>query len=309
MADLTIIIPTYNRGDILRETLDSLSRLDTPDISYEVIVVDNNSSDHTKEVVESFFDKIPIRYLFEVKQGKNYAVNSAIENSQGDVLVFIDDDVTVETDYLKKILRSIEKYKSTNIFGGKILTKWPVSTPPWVHYSSKNFPYLFCDHNLGSEVVSYSEAPLPGGANFWVRKSLLVKYGARFNEKVGPSGNKRVAGSETEFLRRMYSKGEKILYIPDVIVHHRVLASEFSITKILHRFSATGKSSVSASSRDSDTFIFNIPIYLYNQIFQEIIKFFLYVAIFNKDKYMNSLIKVGYFYGRFKGFALLRNKA
>ena len=308
MTDLTIIIPTYNRADILRETLDSLLRLETPDISYEVIVVDNNSRDNTKEVVDSFFDKIPIKYLFEGKQGKNNAVNSAIEISKGNVLIFIDDDVTVESDYLIKITESLDKYGSVNVFGGKILTAWPDKTPTWVIYSSKNFPYLFCDHNLGSEVVPYSDAPLPGGANFWIRKSLLDKYGARFNEKYGPAGNKRVSGSETEFLKRMYSKGEAILYIPDAVVHHRVLLSEFSIAKLLHRFAATGKSSANSSVSYSDRTIFNIPLYLFKQLFSELIKLFVYLGTFRKDKYMNALIRLGYFWGRINGFASLRNK-
>ena len=301
---ISIIIPTYNRCEILKETLESflLLKHNENDFGYEIIVVDNNSNDNTRIVVMSFKSKLPIKYLHEPKQGKNYAVNKGIEISKGDIIVFVDDDVTVNNDWFFSIYESTMKYSDVNIFGGKILTHWPKNTPSWVHYSSENFPFLFCDHNLGNEEKQYTDSPLPGGANFWLRRRVLEKYKTKFNVQYGPSGNKRVAGSETEFLKRMYDKGEKILYIPDAVVSHRVLPEEFQILKLLSRFAATGKSSLRNNTIDTSRAFFNIPLYLYNQLLTEMFLFLLNFITFNKNKYMNSMIKIAYFYGRSKAF-------
>ncbi|MGM5483025.1 MAG: glycosyltransferase [Nanobdellota archaeon] len=301
---ISIIIPTYNRCDILKETLNSFLYLKNKkfEFEYEIILVDNNSSDDTKSVVLSFSGSLPVLYLHEPRQGKNYAVNQGIEFSRGDILVFVDDDVTVNKNWIVNIYKSIKNYNDVNIFGGKILTHWPEKTPSWVHYSSNTFPFMFCDHNLGEKTRQYSSSPLPGGANFWVRKSLFIKHNAKFNEQYGPSGKRRVAGSETEFLKRMYNKGEKIMYIPDAIVHHRVFHDEFRLLRVLHRFSATGKSSHRYQSANRSRSFIGIPFYLYNQLLSEFFKFAFYLALMNKDKYMNSMIKIAYFYGRSKAF-------
>jgi len=303
MCNISIIIPTYNRCKILEATLNSLLVSNNYDIIWEVIVIDNNSNDHTKEIVAAFQNRLPIKYLFEKKQGKNVAVNKGISEASYGILVFIDDDISVDKNWFNVVQESVAKYPDVNIFGGKVLTKWPEATPEWVYYSSSNFPFLFRNHDLGDEVINYSYAPLPTGANFWIRKSLLKKHGAIFNEQFGPTGNKRVSGSETEFLVRMHRKQEKMLYIPNAIVHHRVLAIEFSIRKLLHRFRATGKSALVSSAEDVSThFLGKIPLYLVRQLIEELFRSIGFAIFFKKSKYMNSMIKLAYFFGKSQAF-------
>jgi glycosyltransferase involved in cell wall biosynthesis len=308
MIYLSIIIATYNRDTTLQTTLESLTKIGNIETTFEIIVADNNSNDNTKAVIKSFFDKLPIKYIFEPRQGKNYAINSAIELSQGEILVFIDDDVTVDNKWLETVFNTTKDNKTVNIFGGKIKTYWPSNTPSWVHYSSTNFPFLFCDHDLGDTIREYTSSPLPWGANFWIRKSLLDKYATKFNEQFGPSGKKRIAGSETEFLRRMYEKGEKMLYIPDAVVQHRVLYDEFSLIKLLRRFAASGSFSVDKSVNTNKKTILNIPLYLYNQLLSELFIFLYNLICFNRDLYMNSIIKLAFYYGRASSFVRKKNK-
>src|SRR5579862_5854161 len=101
--DITVILCTYNRCDSLRKTLSSVAASGVPDnVTWEILVVDNNSKDRTRETVEDFCRAYPnrFRYLFEPCQGKSYALNAGISNSMGNILVFTDDDVTFEPTWL-----------------------------------------------------------------------------------------------------------------------------------------------------------------------------------------------------------------
>lgn len=299
MTDLTIIIPTYNRADILRETLDSLSRLDTPDISYEVIVVDNNSSDHTKEVVYSFFDKLPIRYCFEKKQGKSNALNYGMSLSTGSIFVFVDDDVAFEKKWLTSLINASTSNPDINVFGGKILTRWPEGAPGWVFYSSSNFPYLFSDLDLGNNECRFSTR-LPGGANFWVRKSFLKQNDIFFNCDYGPKGiGRKISGCETELLKRIQSINNNILYIPTAVVYHRVQLNELVINKLFKRFKAEGYSNgLYLKENENCRKFIGFPLYLLRENFQEFLKLIYFTIVFSNSRRVNSLFRLADFLGR-----------
>lgn len=299
----SILIPTYNRASVLDITLEMMCKIHSEGIWSEIIIIDNNSNDDTRLVVEKYNDKLPVKYLFESRQGKNIALNKGICVAQGDILVFVDDDVTPVEEWLTQIDWAINEYPEVNIFGGKILTKWPDNSPSWVHYNSNNFPYLFSSHDLGDAIAYYSDAPLPGGANFWIRRKIMDLHEIYFNEKYGPTGEKRVAGSETEFLSRMFNKGEKILYIPKSVVYHRVLKKELAIDKLLRRFRAVGRfNSVLDKNIQSYRCIKGIPLFLFRQIFEECLKIIVFCIILNRDRIVNSAIRLSYFIGKFWGY-------
>jgi glycosyltransferase involved in cell wall biosynthesis len=130
---LSVIICTWNRAELLRQTLDSLEKLELPpDTESEVIIVDNNSSDETNAVCQQFLRQNPqrYRYIVEKRQGKSFALNTGIENARGRILSFTDDDVIVDPAWLAETIRMFESSPCVGV-SGKIAPLWNFKKPAW----------------------------------------------------------------------------------------------------------------------------------------------------------------------------------
>jgi glycosyltransferase involved in cell wall biosynthesis len=203
--------------------LDSLSEsivLTTTD--WEVLVVDNNSSDQTREVSESFCkrDSRRFRYLFESRQGKSYALNTAIRESNGEILVFTDDDVTFEVTWLQDLTAVFEKAEYAGS-AGRVLPQQTVQVPRWLALEGRyNLIGALCAYyDLGVEPQDLSRAPI--GANMAFRREMFNKYG-NFRLDLGPSSLSRVSSEDTEFARRLLAGGERLRYVPSATVYHEI---------------------------------------------------------------------------------------
>src|SRR5688500_7107600 len=132
---ITIAIPTYNRADLLQQTLRGISRQQFPRDCFEVLVIDNNSTDQTRTVVGSFAGVRPApRYILEPRQGLDYARNRAIEEARGDILVFGDDDILVEPDWLAQLSAPLlaDSERRIGAVGGEVIPVFPDGLPDWV---------------------------------------------------------------------------------------------------------------------------------------------------------------------------------
>ena len=221
--DISVIFATYNRADILRQTLLAMSFVNTGNLRCEFVVVDNNSSDNTPQVIDSFADKMPLIHLFEKTPGKSAALNLALETvTLGKIIVFTDDDVMPSPDWLFSIKDSCDRKKDFDVFGGRILLAWPkTDIPQWAN--NRNIQYwAFGLHDLGDKEMPYADRNYPGGANYWVRRQALGPN-IRFDSAVGPRPEKyKIMGTETSFLHLLRSNGSKLLYSPNAVVKHFV---------------------------------------------------------------------------------------
>jgi glycosyltransferase involved in cell wall biosynthesis len=219
--DISVVLCTYNRAESLRRTLCSLSAMRVPaNLRWEVLVVDNNSSDHTRDVTEMAGGHLPCRYLFEDRQGKSFALNTAIPQARGEIVAFTDDDVTIDQDWLTALWRAVTQLDCAGV-GGCIRPVWNCLKPPW--YSDSE-PYrimagVVVDYDLGN--VSQEISKPPFGANMAFRKDVFKKHGV-FRTDLGPTGRRLMRGEDTEFCQRIIDSGENIVYVPDAIVYHPV---------------------------------------------------------------------------------------
>jgi len=239
--DLSVIIATYNRAEILRRTLESMTVLERDGLSVEFVVVDNNNSDHTKQVIESFTDRLPIRYLFEPRPGRNCALNKALnEVPLGKLVVFADDDVEPEKDWLKAIITVTNRWPDYSVFGGKIYAIWPNGRPPQWAQSRSIQSLGFAVHEYEDSERPYKSSQYPFGGNFWVRREIF-EDGRRFNEAIGPRPKDRVMGGETSFLKKLYEDGYESVYSPDAVVGHRIQPGDISISNMYKRARRYGR--------------------------------------------------------------------
>jgi len=214
-VEFSVIICTRNRAESLAKNLDSLLKLRIPDsLTYEILVIDNGSSDGTRQTVEAYIEKYPdtFRYYFEEKEGISNARNCGVENARGDVLAYVDDDELVKDNWMQALRDAFVEQKDAIAIQGKIdLQKKVGHFPPWLR------PDDLC------AIPYYNPSPVPSytdilmGGNMAIRKEAFRKYGL-FDPHlgVGASG----AYEETEFSLRLQEGGEKIFYQPGAIVFH-----------------------------------------------------------------------------------------
>jgi glycosyltransferase involved in cell wall biosynthesis len=230
MIRISVIICTYNRSESLKKTLSSLGGLSGLDsIDWELLVVDNNSSDGTREVVEEFISASGrnCRYLFEKKQGLSQARNRGIREAEGEVIAFTDDDVLLDPKWLTNLAEEFEN-DGVACVGGKILPSWEKPRPGWLEGDLLNILALL---DLGEEKIRLSE-PVIWGANLAIRSSMFRQYGG-FDTNLGRTEGKLYAGEETKFIRMLLEKGETVLYCPSILVHHCI--PEFRMKKSYFR--------------------------------------------------------------------------
>jgi glycosyltransferase involved in cell wall biosynthesis len=218
---LSVIICTYNRKKYIYDVLKSIAENTFPYENYELLVIDNNSSDGTAQECNRFhadFSTVVYRYFVEKQQGLSHARNRGIAEAAGDITVFMDDDATAELDYLEKMLLFFERTPDAAACGGRIYPHFESRRPRWMSHFLLS---LTSSIDLGNKVKVFTHRQFPVGANMAVRSSLFAKYGL-FNPDLGRKGNSMDGAEEKDFFYRLMLAKERIYYVPDAIVHHYV---------------------------------------------------------------------------------------
>jgi len=187
------------------------------DLSWELIIVDNNSRDETKRVVHDFIDssRFCCKYVFEGVQGKTYALNRGVKEAKGDIIALTDDDVIVDKNWLLNIENA---FKENNIacVGGKILPIWEKPQPKWL--DGRCLLDILALVDLGNEMMKLSK-PIVWGANLSMKSYVFKKYGY-FDTSLGHTGAKIYGTEDTEMVQTILNHNETVIYSPNVLVYH-----------------------------------------------------------------------------------------
>ena len=216
---ISVVLCTYNRCESLAETLESTARLRLPgSVEWEILVVDNNSTDQTPAVVERYSRRYPDRFRdpFEPCQGKSHALNTGIRKSEGDLLAFVDDDVIVEPTWLQNLTGALHDGRWAGA-GGRILPESGVSLPPWVPRHERYGLAPLALFDLGPDADVLSEPPF--GTNMAFRREMFQKHGV-FRTDLGPRPGSAIRSEDTDFGGRLLAAGERLRYEPSAVVYH-----------------------------------------------------------------------------------------
>jgi glucosyl-dolichyl phosphate glucuronosyltransferase len=244
----TVLVCTYNRATLLRETLAAFTALTPPEhCDVEIIVVDNNSTDTTARVVADAASRSPYRIvsLHEQRQGKSFALNRGLEAAQGDIIALTDDDVWPERDWLHRIVERFRERAVTFVFG-KVLPRWGALPPPELLTPPAQDiwgPLALVDY--GDEPAAYlpelTGQRLPIGANLAFARQALISVGG-WRTDLGKVNNTLTSGEDHEIfcrLRRfeLYSG----FYDPAIAVRHYVPARRLTRQYFRQWFYWSGK--------------------------------------------------------------------
>lgn len=264
---VSVVICTYNRSDSLRNALVSLSQVTKPQgLSWEIVVVDNKSTDDTADVVRTFSSQpeLNCRYVLEQQQGLSFARNRAIKETTGEILVFTDDDVSFDRSWLTELLAVFAQHDCIAC-GGKVLPLWECPRPSWFcDESDKSFNGVIVQFDQGDHI--HESAVAPFGANMAFRRRAFTRYGL-FRTDLGRSGSVLMSGEETELFQRIRSGNEKVFYTPDAIVYHPVSPERIQKSYIQSFFYCCGKmrvriDGIPAGARRR----FSIPQYMFRML-------------------------------------------
>lgn len=220
----SIIIPTHNRADELRHTIDSLAKLVVPG-DWELIVVDNKSTDHTRTVVESCARSFPapLHYIFEPEQGRYAALNTGIRAAKGDIIATTDDDARVEPDWLTRAAAGLEAH-GCDYVGGKVFPIWKGTRPTWLpQRPGGGYWAVLALQDYGDKPREFgvNGLPWPLGINTAAKRATYERidlFDNRLGRKAGTLRNQ----AQREWHLRARAAGLRGFYVPDMVVHHVV---------------------------------------------------------------------------------------
>jgi glucosyl-dolichyl phosphate glucuronosyltransferase len=227
--EFSIIIPTYNRADELRETIRSIAKLSVTG-DWELIVVDNKSTDDTRVVVEeqSVSFPAPLRYLFAPEQGRYAALNTGIRAAEGDIIATTDDDARVEPDWLTRAAAGLEAI-GCDYVGGKVLPIWKGTRPAWLPNRPGRHWAVLALQDHGEKPLEFGKdlPAWPLGINIATRREAFDRielFDNRLGRKAGTLRNQ----AQREWHLRARAAGLHGFYVPDMIVHHVVEGSRLT---------------------------------------------------------------------------------
>jgi glycosyltransferase involved in cell wall biosynthesis len=265
LMDASVVVCTYNRCESLADTLAAVAGLQVPGgFEWELIVVDNNSRDATRQTVESFGASHPglrVSYLFEQKQGLSHARNLGIAAAQGEFIVFTDDDVLPAADWLSTLVGGMREHGCAAA-GGYIEPLWLAPPPPWL--TARFYGFLALRTDRGEPRQARCAEEMPFGASLAFARSVFARIGV-FDPQLGRKGNVLAGGEEIDVLMRVVDLGERVMYFPQARVRHKVEA--FRLTKrYFRRWRYQCSMNEAATMPTAGRRIAGVPLYLLPQL-------------------------------------------
>jgi glycosyltransferase involved in cell wall biosynthesis len=314
-VDFTVIICTYNRCANLPSCLAALARQEgVQGVDWEVLVVDNNSSDDTPAVADMLRRELPIkvRYVREAEQGLNHARNRGVLSSDGTHFTFVDDDIHVSPQWLAALHGAFVRTDADAV-GGRIHLDPSIVLPPWVAPGSETAGFLGYQ-DFGDEPFRMDgRSKYPFGGNMSFHRRVVERIGL-FDTRLGRKGEGRkrgelFKGAETDYFHRLAASGDaRIFYEPAAIVYHRVQPHQLRQRYFLTIHFNAGYQKAFYDSREFRRRMFGVPLFLYAQLSRAVGRYVGLLVTRGPSPAFRQLMTVGHFLGMMSGHRSARRE-
>ena len=232
MTEICVIVCTFNRCEYLPKLIESLTNQTLSSESFEIVVVDNNSEDKTRETIARFESSVKnMRYVCEPEQGLSVARNRGVRETEATYVVFVDDDAYAEPRWLVSLLEAFGKDEGIVCVGGPVELDWQGSRPAWV---PERYESLFTSVDHGSAERYLDAGEYLVGANIAFRRTWLMERGG-FPRNLGRKGLSLLSGEEAAVYKDVFADGKRAFYHPGAKVRHRVTRERKTRTWFLRR--------------------------------------------------------------------------
>jgi glucosyl-dolichyl phosphate glucuronosyltransferase len=230
---LTVAICTWNRCSSLEQTLRAFTALTAPaEATWELLIVNNNCTDRTDEVIAAFEGCLPVRRVFEKQPGLSHARNRAVAEAAGTYIIWVDDDVTVSRGWLSAYADAFRRWPDAALFGGPIHPWFDGDPPDWLRRIYPKIANVYAARDFGPKPIPFTQHVIPWGANYVIRAREQKTY--PYNPDLGYRPGRLVGWEETEVIRALLSAGAAGRWVPDAGVKHRIPATR-QTTKYLRQ--------------------------------------------------------------------------
>jgi glycosyltransferase involved in cell wall biosynthesis len=297
--EISVIICSYNRARYIREALESLYRQDADKSTYEVIVVDNNSTDDTDEVCHTFlnnYQDLKAQYLKEVQQGSSFARNRGADAAKGRILVFMDDDAVAESDFISGYIKLFKEIPDAVGAGGRIIPRYIPDEPTWMSYYVSS---LVGNFDYSPVQCRFKQGKYPLESNMAVRADAFNRISGFNTDLPGVKGTLRIGGEGKDFFYRLTADGSNIIYDPAIRVMHVVETAKLTREYMYRVASGIGRGErVRIREEGKIGYLFKLSEYLF-KLAASFVLAFLYLL---KGKPMQSIPVIDFRIDVIKGF-------
>jgi len=301
--DVSIIVCTYNRADLLRETLNALVAQKVPsDLEWEVVVVDNNSRDATRAVVETARAAAPMSmtYCYEPRQGLSWARNTGIATAKGGIVAFTDDDAVPAADWVASIV-AVLKDTGADVVGGRILPVWPGPVPSWLaHYRGLFGNLALMDYPTKERLVVEQGTPQVWGCNMAFRRDVFDRIGP-FDTGLGRVGDRLYGGEDVDMVRRALAANLVVFFDPALVVWHCVPLERMRRRYFLRWHFQGGEGETRFEAATPDRVLLGAPLYRYREAFAALGRW-LWAASLRRPNAMELALDLAHAVGSLVGY-------
>lgn len=235
---LSLVICTRNRAEQLRRTLRTAEKLEAPGEPWELLIIDNGSTDHTARVVEDFADRLPIRRIIEREPGLSNARNRGVQEARGRYICWTDDDVLLDRGWLAAYADAFRRHPEASFFGGRVTPVFDGPVPGWFAANSDLLGDLLAARDLGETEARFLSGTreLPYGASFAVRTADQRRH--PFDPALG-AGRQRL-GEESVVMLAMLAEGGHGVWVPAARAEHVIAAARLTLGYVADYYHASG---------------------------------------------------------------------
>lgn len=271
---LTVAICTWNRAALLERALRCLANLAIPpDVSWEVVVVDNGSTDRTSEVVAAMAGALPLRSVVEPESGLSHARNAAVRAARGHYILWTDDDVFVDQGWLAAYAGAFARHPEAAVFGGPIEPAFEGSPPSWLAPALPALGNAYALLDLGPRPIPFSYETLPFGANYAITAEVQRRH--PYDPELGRSRDRLLAGEETAVVRAVLAEGHGGWWVPEARVQHFIPAERQSLRYLrdYYRGNAHSAAWIALTAAPDTPFILGRPRWIWRQALESELRY------------------------------------
>lgn len=298
---ITVAICTWNRSKILFETLSNFNRIRVPkQVDLEIVIVNNNCTDNTEQIVNKFTNKLPIKKVYEPTPGLSNARNAAISAASGEYIIWTDDDVLVEEDWLAAYANAFKKHSESAVFGGPVEPWFEGSPPAWLKNNWASLSDAFAARDLGAHEREFAVEGrvLPFGANFAIKTSVQKNY--LYDPNLGLCAGKMILDEETKVLCAILNDGYQGWWIPGAKVKHWIPKSRQSLHYLENYYVGYGRTICRKEKYGPFKTVFGYPRWALRKYLSLAIQY----SIVNKTTTTSSWVKYFKEKCKYKGICL-----
>lgn len=285
---LTVATCTWNRCELLRQTLEQLTHMTVPPgVEWELLVVNNNCTDATDAVVRSFDGRLPVRLFFEGTPGKTNALNVAVREATGEYMLFLDEDVLVEPDWMVAYHTAFRRWPDVDFFGGAIAPWYGGEPPEWLPPALAKIGGVYAVSETPAGPIRLTDSPLPFGANMAVRTAVQRRH--PYDPRLGPRPGKLVAGEETAVIRAMLNEGLQGRWLPEARVRHHIAKNRQTLRYVRKFFFDRGAADVGSAPRGRGPVVLGRPLWMWRQALEHEVLFWLRRAFSRPERWIVDL--------------------